>query len=124
MKNYLKRILLFITFLTFCSCLHPKDHNGNVKNAYYETYNVAGEKGYKVYFETSGNDAAPKAVVLNNLRRDITKYDGAERSYQLNIISESSNIAGFRAERSDLENGIIFVKDGKEYFQPVNFVLK
>ncbi|MBW8361841.1 MAG: hypothetical protein K0M56_06585 [Kaistella sp.] len=124
MKNYLKEMLLFFTFFTFFSCLHPTGNIVQVKNASYEAYSTAGEKGYKVYFELPENRQIPKAVIINNIYRKIIRNEGKENRYLLNVIAESATIAGFRAERSELENGIIFVKEGKDHFQPVDFKLK
>lgn len=124
MKNYLKGIPIFFTFITFFSCMHPKNDTVQVNKASYEAYSTAGEKGYRVYFELPEKKEIPTAVILNNIYRKISRAEGKGNGYLLNVIVESKTVAGFRGERSELQNGIIFVKEGKDHFQPVDFKLK
>lgn len=95
-----------------------------VERPTYQSYNIGTEKGYKVEFELSNNNAQPIAVILNNIQQKITPENKNDLKYHVNVIAQSQKIFGFKPTVVKKENGLIFKTDSAEVYQPVKFELK
>lgn len=115
-------ILLGVSALIFVSCTAnalPK-----VKNPVYESYDISGEKGYRVSFELSNDSVPATSVVINRIQQHISSENKTGLHYKVNVITQSRKILGFKPKITDLENGIFFKTDTAEIFKPVNFKLQ
>lgn len=122
MKTKLFVILFFAVLSLFCiackSNLLP-----SITEPTYSMYSFGDERGYKVQFSFPESSATPSAVVINKIKQPITPDSKNGNTYNLNVISQSRRIFGFKPEIVDRENGIFFnTKDG-EKFKPVKFKL-
>ena len=95
-----------------------------VKNASYQSYNISGEKGYYATFELSEDSFPATAVVINRIQQNISASHKTGLKYNVNVISQSRKIFGFKPKVTDRENGIFFKTDTAEVFKPVNFKLQ
>lgn len=115
-------ILLSVGALISMSCtanVLPK-----VENPLYETYDLAGERGYIVNFELSHDSIIPTSLIINRIQQSIIPENKVGLKYKVNVISQSRKILGFNSKITDRENGIFFKTDTAEIFKPVDFRLK
>ncbi|MGZ5211773.1 MAG: hypothetical protein ACXWBY_00095 [Kaistella sp.] len=115
-------ILLGATALISMSCtanLLPK-----VENPSYQAYDLSGERGYYVNFELSHDSIPATSVVINRIQQNISPENKVGLKYNVNVISQSRKILGFKPKVTDRENGIFFKTDTAEIFKPVDFKLQ
>ena len=114
-------ILLGVSALISVSCTAnalPK-----VKNPVYESYDISGEKDYRVSFELSNDSVPATSVVINRIQQPISKENKVGLKYNVNVISQSKKILGFKPRITNQENGILFKNDTTAIFKPVDFKL-
>lgn len=127
--NLIKATLFFVSVflvLNTISCINANSANSlpKVKNAYYSTYNIKGEKGFDVEFETKNNEYLPESIIINNVKQSLETAEKTGNHYKIKVIKESRMIENFKIVSDNRENGIIFKTDKNLYFQPIQFKIR
>ena len=115
-------ILIIIGGLILTSC-RTTNQLPKVKDPSYQAYDLSGERGYHVFFELSHDSIPPIALVINRIQQPISKENKVGLKYNVNVISQSKKILGFKPKITNQENGILFKTDTTEVFKPVDFKL-
>ncbi len=117
-------IILIISSLFFIQCKNQDLYKTKILNPTYKIYDISGERGYNVHFslENPENGVKAVAVAVNGIKQKIA--DSNNGRYQVNVISESRKIAGYRPQTTTESNGIWLTKGEREIFLPVDFKLE
>lgn len=124
MKIKIKTKVLFLSVSAFTSISCITNKLPEVKNASYQAYNVSGEAGYYVNFELSHDSIPATSLVINRIKQAISTDNKDGLKYNINVISQSRKILGFKSQITDQENGLFFKTDTAEIFKPVDFKLQ
>ncbi|WP_133298094.1 hypothetical protein [Candidatus Ornithobacterium hominis] len=130
MKNKSLSPFLFFLILAMCgySCktnaVTSNDFLPEIKNAFIESYNTEGERGYTVSFEVENSFFQPVGVVAYKVKQDLTADDVTGQLYQTNVIHESRRIQNFKPQVFNQENGVLFLVDSTYFLKKVNFKKK
>lgn len=124
MKINIKTHVLFMCVSAFTSMSCIANKLPEVKNATYQAYNVSGEAGYYVNFELSHDSIPATSLVINRIKQPISPDNKDGLKYNINVVSQSRKILGFKSKITDQENGLLFKIDTAEIFLPVDFKLQ
>lgn len=117
-------VVLMLLFFFSCKSQDSGSKVTEVENATYSMYDFADEKGYTVNFELKNSANLPIAVIVNGITQKVSLVKSSTGTYTANVVSQSRKIHNFGPEMTDRPNGFLFLSNGKEVFQPVNFTLK
>lgn len=109
-----------IIFASIFSCASISQDCVRVKEATYELYQMAEERGYHLRFQVKTKNAIPKYVVMNKIKQDIPN-NATNGMYSVKVIAQTQRIQGYKVEGTNQENGIMFQVGSKEIYQKVNF---
>ncbi|MCQ4035920.1 hypothetical protein [Kaistella montana] len=123
MKNNILSPTILIIAGTFISTSCTTNQLPRVKDPTYQAYDISGERGYHVAFELSHDSIQATALIINRIQQSISNENKVGLKYNVNVISQSKKILGFKPKVTNQENGILFKTDTTEVFKPVDFKL-